>query len=127
MEYWKLPLICECGGVPKRISVVGLSTTHELVVHWRCPWCRKNVYLAKPLAECWRECSTEEPAKLANSDRQAETADDLMFLHSIGVNTPGTMFPTFAPRRQTRAIAGFWHVVVPYSIDPDIPGPIPRI
>jgi hypothetical protein len=85
MEYHKLALFCECGGVPKRISTVGLSTTHDLVIHWRCPRCRKNVYLVKPLTECWRDCLAE--ANLANPDGQTETPDDLIFLHSIGVKS----------------------------------------
>src|ERR1035437_6172615 len=51
MEYRTLPLSCECGGVPKNISAVGLSSEHELVIHWRCPRCRRNVCTVKPLSD----------------------------------------------------------------------------
>lgn len=85
MEYRKLPLSCECGGVPKRISSVGLSATHDLVIQWRCPWCRRNVYLVKSLSECWRDCFAEVPVSPSKPDLQVDTQDDRRFLHSIGV------------------------------------------
>ena len=85
MEYRKLPLSCECGGVPKSISAVGLSSTHELVIHWRCPRCRKNVCSVKSLSDCWRDCFTAPSANLANDSPVMNTANDRRFLHSLGV------------------------------------------
>ena len=85
IEYRTLALSCECGGVPKRILAVGLSATHDLVIHWRCPWCRKHVYLVKPLSDCWRDCFFETPVNPANSKVPEHTPDDRRFLHGIGV------------------------------------------
>ena len=90
MEYRKLALGCECGGVPKSISAVGFSAAHELVVHWRCPRCHKNLCVVKPLSDCWQECSRTIPASAPQPDRDPveETRDDRRFLHSIGVRFP---------------------------------------
>jgi hypothetical protein len=85
MEYRTLPLSCECGGVPKNISAVGLSSEHELVIHWRCPRCRRNVCTVKPLSDCWRECFTPASANLPNAKPTVDTAYDRRFLHRIGV------------------------------------------
>ena len=67
MEYRPLPLSCECGRVPPNISGVGFSSSHDLVIHWRCPRCHNNVYIVKPLLDCWLECSTEALAVSSNS------------------------------------------------------------
>jgi len=85
MEYYTLPLSCRCGGVPKQIAAVGLSSTHDLVIHWRCPRCRKNVCTVKPLSDCWRDCFTPGLANLSNSKTTVETPDDRQFLHRMGV------------------------------------------
>ena len=85
MEYRTLPLSCECGGVPKNISAVGLSSEHELVIHWRCPRCRRSVCSVKPLSDCWRECFTPASANLPNAKPTVDTAYDRRFLHRIGV------------------------------------------
>ena len=87
MEYRRLPLACECGGEPKSISAVGFSSQRELVVHWRCPRCRKNLCVVMPLSDCWRECF---PGAAGNTSKSKdapniETPDDRRFLHSIGV------------------------------------------
>jgi hypothetical protein len=90
MEYRKLLLGCECGGVPKIISAVGFSAAHELVVHWRCPRCHKNLCIVKPLSDCWQECFAEAPVATPRSNAvlTLETPDDRRFLHSIGVRFP---------------------------------------
>jgi hypothetical protein len=88
IEYRTFPLTCECGRVPKRILAVGLSATHDLVIHWRCPWCRKHMYLVRSLSDCWRDCFYETPADRANSKVPKDTTDDRRFLHSIGVRFP---------------------------------------
>src|SRR5580658_4335634 len=87
VEYRRLPLACECGGAPKNISGIGFSSTHELVIHWRCPRCRKNLCVVMPLSECWRTCFTEGSATpaIANGNLAMDTPDDRRFLHSIGV------------------------------------------
>ena len=86
MEYQPLPLSCECGRVPPSISGVGFSSSHDLVIRWRCPRCHNNVYVVKPLLDCWLECSTEALAVSSNSSLATDTPDDRRFLHSIGVS-----------------------------------------
>jgi hypothetical protein len=82
MEYRELALSCRCGKAPKHILSVGLSTTHELVIQWRCPACRKPVCAVKSLAECWRDCPT--PVSVAVSNLPL-APDDRTFLQSLGV------------------------------------------
>ena len=87
MEYHTLHLSCECGRVPPNISGVGFSSSHDLVIQWRCPRCHNNVYIVKPLLDCWLECSTEALAvPPSNSSLATDTPDDRRFLHSIGVS-----------------------------------------
>ena len=87
MEYRRLPLTCKCGSVLKHISGVGFSSTHELVIEWRCPRCRRNVSIVKALSDCWRDCFSEEPSVTPQStaDLTLGTPGDQRFLHSIGV------------------------------------------
>ena len=82
MEYRSLPLTCDCGGSPKQISGVGFSAAHELVVHWRCPRCHRNVCTVKPLSDCWRECFVVAPV---DPTIEVGSAADRKFLHSLGV------------------------------------------
>ena len=88
MVYRTLPLFCECGGVPKQISAVGLSSGHELVIHWRCPRCRKRICTVKPLSACWRECFDSNPANPPNAKPTFDSAEDRRFLHAMGVRYP---------------------------------------
>ena len=87
MQFHTLRLSCECGRVPKSISAVGLSSSHELVIHWRCPRCQKNMCIVKPLSDCWRDCFTQASAgpPKAAVNLTVDTPDDRRFLHSIGV------------------------------------------
>src|ERR1035441_4945881 len=85
MEYRTLPLSCECGGVPKQISAVGLSSEHELVIHWRCPRCRRSICSVKPLSDCWRDCLTAASPNLPKAKPTVDTAYDRKFLHRIGI------------------------------------------
>jgi hypothetical protein len=87
VKFRKLPLSCECGGIPKHISGVGLSTDHAFVIHWRCPRCHRDVCVIKPLTDCWRDCPTESEAN-TNSAKVMETSNDRRFLHSVGVRYP---------------------------------------
>ena len=91
MKFRQFPLSCECGLVPTRIRQVGLSTEHQLVIHWWCVACRKAMFVVKDLAECWEECPTPEsegtiPAPAYDADRQRGDAN---FLHSMGICFPG--------------------------------------
>ena len=79
MEYRRYSMSCECGGEPKQIIAVGFSANREIVVHWRCPRCRRNVCTVKALAECWSDCF---PGRV---NFAPQTPDDRRFLHSIGV------------------------------------------
>ena len=84
MKYRRLPLACRCGGVPKRILGVGFSSTHDLVIEWRCPRCGKNVSIMKPLSDCWRDCFTEA-GDLPVAEVTMDTPNDRKFLHSLGI------------------------------------------
>ena len=91
MRFREFKLCCECGLVPARIRQVGLSTEHQLVIHWWCQGCRKAMFVVKDLAECWEECPTrDEPAVSAATaydlDRQRGDAN---FLHRMGICFPG--------------------------------------
>ena len=87
MEYRRLPLSCECGGVPKNISAVGFSSTHDLVIHWRCPRCHKNLCVVKPLSDCWRDCLPEVSGHTPTptAPLTVDTPEDRRFLHRVGV------------------------------------------
>jgi hypothetical protein len=87
MKYRRLRLTCGCGALAKKISGVGLSLAHDLIVEWRCPRCRRNVYIVKPISDCWRDCFADRPSTTprSNADSMMETADDRKFLHSVGI------------------------------------------
>ena len=85
MEYRELALSCKCGKPPKHILSVGLSTTHELVIQWRCPACRKGVCAVKSLSECWRDCPTPVSLPVTNFPLAVDTPGDRAFLRSLGV------------------------------------------
>ncbi|HEX4309209.1 MAG TPA: hypothetical protein VHZ25_04225 [Acidobacteriaceae bacterium] len=73
-----------------RIRQVGLSTEHQLVIHWWCLGCRKAMYVAKDLADCWEECPKPEdldivPAPAYDLERQR---GDAQFLQSMGISLP---------------------------------------
>ena len=88
MKCRKLRLSCPCGRPAKQVAGVGFSTDHQLIVWWVCVRCKNRVYIAKPLSDCWRECSgtdEERPEELLSA---ASELDDLRFLHSLGVRYP---------------------------------------
>jgi hypothetical protein len=74
MKFQQLPLLCECGRKPARIKAVGFTAANQLVVHWRCPACRKFIYVLKDLADRQPQCA--EPTVDAN---------DAEFLRSMGI------------------------------------------
>jgi hypothetical protein len=90
MRFRPLSLRCGCGCVPSKLKSVGLTVGHELVVHWRCPACLKFIYSVKSLSDCWRECPQREgrPEETASSAEPNLRADDVRFLHSLGVTLP---------------------------------------
>jgi len=90
MEYQTVSLLCECGKVPKVISAVGFSTDHQLVIHWRCSRCKEQVYVVKPLVDCWLDCPKEgERANLIDSPAAADIAThDQKFLRKLRIKDP---------------------------------------
>jgi len=91
MNYRHLSLCCQCGAVPESIDEVGFSDQHELVVHWWCAECKRVVYVAKQLSECWRDCPRADrslDAALTKLEGKAVyNEDDASFLRSVGVST----------------------------------------
>jgi hypothetical protein len=91
MRFRQLALCCECGLIPTRIRQVGLSTQHQLVIHWWCMGCRKSMFVVKDLTECWEECPKPEEAgvtAVAAEDMESCQAD-VRFLQSLGIRFPG--------------------------------------
>jgi hypothetical protein len=91
MKFRQFALSCECGLIPTRIRQVGLSTEHQLVIHWWCMGCRKAMYVVKDLAECWEECPKTVdpdivPAPAYDLERQR---GDVNFLRRMGICFPG--------------------------------------
>jgi hypothetical protein len=90
LRFRRLPLVCECGRSPSHLESVGLTSAHELVIHWKCTACRQPAYFVTSLSNCWRSC----PGKKALSKDAPTSAvfdfgpEDLMFLHSIRVRLP---------------------------------------
>ena len=58
MRFQRLQLYCsECGcRAPVQIKRVGFTPHHQLVIHFQCLRCRRDLYVVKNLADCWREC-----------------------------------------------------------------------
>ena len=90
MKFRRFALSCECGLVPTRIREVGLSTDHQLVIHWWCLGCRKAMFVVKDLAECWEDCPKPEDSDVTSNpayDRERKKGD-ANFLHSMGICFP---------------------------------------
>lgn len=81
MKYRKISLSCACGQVPGSLSTVGLSTDHQLVIHWRCAKCNREIHVARSLADCWRKCPKEGDTDLNDSEMIA----DKRFLRDLGI------------------------------------------
>ena len=84
ISYQTLKFACECGKVPKWLAHIGLTSNHHLVVHWRCTQCRRQMYVVKPLSECWGQCPDHDPSP------EHDEADvlDLRFLRSLKIKYP---------------------------------------
>jgi hypothetical protein len=87
MKFRQFPLRCECGLVATRIRQVGLSTEHQLVIHWWCLSCRKAMYVVKDLAECWEDCPKPEDldAVTAPAYDLERQRGDAKFLQEMGI------------------------------------------
>ena len=70
-----------CGETPARIEEVGLSSDHELVIHWWCGSCRRVVNSAVALTGCWELC----PAPDVDMEEEAVENADARFLLSLGI------------------------------------------
>jgi hypothetical protein len=80
--YQRIRLACNCGRQPAGLRELGLTPDRQLVVHWRCPRCRKQVYVVRPLADYWRECPNPGALMLP---KPADESDDALFLRSVGI------------------------------------------
>ena len=91
MRFRELLLSCrECGRrVPARIRRIGLTPLHQLVIHFWCAGCKKDIYLVKDLADCWRECpAPEDELDAIQPAPEFMREPDAAFLHSLGVAFP---------------------------------------
>ena len=90
MRFRQFALSCECGLAPTRIRQVGLSTEHQLVIHWWCMGCRKAMFVVKDLVECWEECPKPEDCGVtAVAATELESHQkDVSFLHQLGICFP---------------------------------------
>jgi hypothetical protein len=91
MKFRQFALCCECGLIPTRIRQVGLSTEHQLVIHWWCMGCRKAMFVVKDLAECWENCPSPDEfgvTSVAARDLEGKKGD-VNFLHEMGICFPG--------------------------------------
>jgi hypothetical protein len=93
MRIKQLPLRCDDYGsdTPIEIRRVCLTSLHQILVHFRCGACKRDVYLVFALSECWRECPESEDESTVG---ELITFDDMMrepdikFLRSMGVALP---------------------------------------
>jgi hypothetical protein len=89
LRFQALSLRCECGLAPLRIKQVGLTAEHQLVIHWRCSGCKRQIYAVKDLNDCWHECpSPDDQQEVCNADAEKMCEPDVEFLHSLGVRLP---------------------------------------
>ena len=91
MRFRELSLCCrECGNrVPFRIRRVGLTPLHQLVIHFWCGGCKRDIYLLKDLADCWRECPDgAQELTVVEPNPELMREPDAAFLHTLGVAFP---------------------------------------
>jgi hypothetical protein len=92
MRFRQLSLSCaDCGAnAPIRIKRIGLTSQRQLLIHFWCGACKRNIYHAKALSDCWRECPKSEDessvAELGTGNMMREP--DTQFLRSLGVTLP---------------------------------------
>jgi hypothetical protein len=88
MRFQGLSFRCKCGRRPFRITEVGLTSDHQLLVLWWCVGCRKMAGITKPLSECWRECPKHATSKRTMIEGDGYAGTDADFLAAIGVIFP---------------------------------------
>lgn len=91
MRFRQLTLRCrECGDhVPARIRRIGLTPLHQLVIHFWCVGCKRDIYLVRDLADYWRDCpASNEELDAVEPVHQLMCEPDAAFLHSLGVAFP---------------------------------------
>jgi hypothetical protein len=92
MRFRHLPLRCdECGSnTPTWIRRIGLTSQHQLLVHFWCGACKRDIYQVFALSDCWRECPKSEDGltvgQLITDCMMREP--DIQFLRSVGVSFP---------------------------------------
>ena len=88
--YRGLPVFCECGQAPFRITELGLTAEHELLIRWWCNTCNRMVEATKRLTECWKECPKPDIAETRVADYVEFEAgeEDARFLALLGVKLP---------------------------------------
>jgi hypothetical protein len=92
-NYLPLLLSCECGSGSTLAHAVGLTVNHQLLVESRCHVCGREMALVKPLADCWRDCPTEDDLLVAAllADESSDDGDEILgaedaaFLKSLGI------------------------------------------
>jgi hypothetical protein len=90
MKCRRLRLSCPCGRIARQFTAIGFSADCQLVISWRCSHCKNWVHYVKPLADCLRQCPTDIDALLEALDSASGVdADDVKFLHSLGVRYSG--------------------------------------
>ena len=89
-----LSLACDSGHASPSLVQVALTSDHQLVFHWWCEECDEPVYAFKSLAECWRECPSNEQAEIEVAEEPLETTgsitelEDSVFLSAVGIAFP---------------------------------------
>ena len=94
MRFRAMSLFCECGRAASRVKRVGLTPQHQLVIHWWCFGCKRDVFLLKELSECWRDCpKADEVQEPTPWSEEPMTEPDANFLRSLGVKFPDEAEP----------------------------------
>lgn len=90
MQYRALAVACECGQPVFRITELGLTPEHELLIRWWCNTCNRMVHATKRLSECWKECPKPEiaEARVADDAEFHACEEDARFLAALGVKLP---------------------------------------
>jgi hypothetical protein len=90
MHYRALAVACACGQPAFRITELGLTSDHEILIRWWCDGCKKMVHATKRLSECWKECPSFNDAETILADDGAFDAgeEDAKFLAGLGVKLP---------------------------------------
>ena len=87
-----LSLACDSGHPCSSFVQVGLTSDHQLTFDWWCDECGEAVYDFRSLAECWRECPSNEQVEVAEEPASANASiselEDSAFLSAVGIAVP---------------------------------------